>query len=50
MKTRREVLQGMIVSIGGASLLAACKGVVRVNQSRADGLEIYSSDALAIES
>ena len=50
MKTRREVLQGMIVSIGGASLLAACKGVVRVNPSSADGLEFYSSDELALVS
>ena len=30
MKTRREVLQGIIVSIGGASMLTACGGVANV--------------------
>jgi gluconate 2-dehydrogenase gamma chain len=48
MTTRREVLQSMIVSIGGASMLAACKVVVRVNPSNADGLMFYSSDELAL--
>jgi len=30
MRTRREVLQGLIVSIGGASALTACGGVANV--------------------
>ena len=48
MQTRREVLQGMIVSIGGASMLAACKVVVRVNPSSADGLLFYDAEELAL--
>jgi glucoside 3-dehydrogenase (cytochrome c) hitch-hiker subunit len=34
MRTRREVLQGLIVSIGGASALTACGGVANVLSTR----------------
>lgn len=34
MKTRREVLQGLIVSIGGATALTACGGVASVVSTR----------------
>jgi len=34
MLTRREVLQGLIVSIGGASALTACGGVANVLSTR----------------
>lgn len=34
MTTRREVLQGLIVSIGGASALTACGGVANVLSTR----------------
>ena len=33
MKTRREVLQGLIISIGGVSLLSACGGEATVSPS-----------------
>lgn len=34
MRTRREVLQGLIVSIGGATALTACGGVANVLSTR----------------
>jgi gluconate 2-dehydrogenase gamma chain len=51
MKTRREVLQGMIVSIGGASMLTACAGVASVIPTdRPQGRRFYSADELALVS
>ena len=35
MKTRREVIQGLIVSVGGAALLSRCGGVATVLPSTA---------------
>ena len=48
MKTRREVLQDLIVSIGGASLLNACSGVARVVPS--SSMRVYSEQELALVS
>ena len=48
MKTRREVLQGFIVSIGGASLLNACGGVARVVPS--SSMRFYTEQELALVS
>ena len=48
MKTRREVLQDLIVSIGGASLLNACSGVARVVPS--SSMRFYSGQELALVS
>ena len=48
MKTRREILQGMIVSIGGSSLLAACEGVARITPSPNDSPQFYNPRELAL--
>ena len=48
MKTRREVLQGLIVSIGGTSLLNACGGVARVVPS--SSMRFYTEQELALVS
>jgi hypothetical protein len=48
MKTRREILQGMIVSIGGSALLTACEGVARITPSPADRPKFYSPVELAL--
>jgi len=50
MKTRREVLQGMIIAIGGSSLLSACKGVARVVASSSQGMRFYSEQEVALVS
>lgn len=39
MRTRREVVQGLIVSIGGASLLSACGGEADIIATKADTSE-----------
>jgi len=36
MKTRREVLQAMIVSLGGATLLSACNGAATITPTEAN--------------
>lgn len=48
MKTRREILQGMIVSIGGSSLLAACEGVARITPNPNDSPQFYNPRELAL--
>ena len=48
MKPRREVLQDLIVSIGGASLLNACSGAARVVPS--SSMRVYSEQELALVS
>ncbi|MDD9894748.1 MAG: gluconate 2-dehydrogenase subunit 3 family protein [Gammaproteobacteria bacterium] len=48
MTTRREVLQGMIVSLGGASLLSACGGVAQVIPSSAGGMRFFSEEELQL--
>jgi hypothetical protein len=50
MKTRREVLQGLIVSIGGASMLAACGNAARVAVSESQSLRFFSDQELALVS
>mgnify|MGYP000002849333 FL=1 len=50
MKTRREVLQGLIVSIGGASMLAACDNAARVAVSNSQSLRFFSDQELALVS
>ena len=51
MKTRREVLQGMIVSIGGASMLTAYGGIAAVVPSdQLQGSRFYSADELSLVS
>jgi hypothetical protein len=49
MITRREVLQGLIVSIGGATALTACGGVANVLSTRAgSAARFYTSDEYAL--
>ena len=50
MKTRREVLQSMIVSIGGASLLSACSSVGQVVHSNAGDMRFFSQEELKLVS
>lgn len=50
MKTRRELLQGMIVSIGGASMLSACGGVATVVPSNSQAVRFYNQQELALVS
>lgn len=50
MATRREVLQGLIVSIGGASVLNACGGAATIIPSQARNLRYYSADEYAFVS
>ncbi|NKB33065.1 MAG: hypothetical protein GKR91_08210 [Pseudomonadales bacterium] len=50
MTTRREVLQGMIVSIGGASLLTACGGVAQVIPSDAGDLRFFGFEEMDLVS
>lgn len=45
MRTRREVLQGLIVSIGGASALTACGGVANVMATRPGATPRFYSDS-----
>ena len=47
MKTRREVLQDVIVSIGGASMLTACGGISNVFPSVSGG-KFYDENELAL--
>jgi hypothetical protein len=43
MKTRREFIQGLIVSVGGVAALTACDGEGYINStSSADGIRFYS--------
>ena len=45
MTTRREVLQGLIVSIGGATALTACGGVANVLSTRpGSAARFYTSE------
>jgi gluconate 2-dehydrogenase gamma chain len=49
MTTRREVLQGLIVSIGGATALTACGGVANVLSTRAgSAARFYTSEEYAL--
>lgn len=48
MKTRREVLQGLIISIGGGTLLSACEGVARVIPSDSRRMRFYSEREAAL--
>ena len=50
MKPRREVLQGLIISIGGASMLTACGNVAEViaSDTGAQALGFYSDQELAL--
>jgi hypothetical protein len=50
MKTRREVLQGLIVSLGGASMLSACGDVASVLPSDSGALRFYDEQELALVS
>lgn len=45
MKTRREVLQGLIVSIGGASALTACGGVANVLSTQQGSMPRFYTNA-----
>ncbi len=47
MTTRREVLQGLIVSVGGASLLSACGGTANITPSTRNELRFYSPEEFA---
>lgn len=44
MKTRREVLQGMIVAVGGASMLSACGGIANIAASGSGSMRFFSAD------
>ena len=49
MQTRREVLQGLIVSIGGATALSACNGVASVlSTSPGAAGRFYSESEMAL--
>ncbi|MFK7865541.1 MAG: gluconate 2-dehydrogenase subunit 3 family protein [Pseudohongiellaceae bacterium] len=51
MKTRREVLQGMIISIGGASMLNACGGVASIAATGENqDTRFYSPEELSLVS
>lgn len=51
MKTRREVLQGMIISIGGASMLSACGGIASIAATdQAQSTRFYNDEELALVS
>ena len=43
MKTRRQILKGLIISIGGSSLLNSCGGIAQVNIST-NGMNRFYSD------
>jgi hypothetical protein len=50
MPTRREVIQGLIVSVGGASLLSRCSGVAEVAATSPANVasRFYSSREMAL--
>ncbi len=48
MKTRREILQGLIVSIGGSSLLTACDGFAKIAPTVDGELRFYSSEEIEL--
>ena len=49
MTTRREVLQGLIVSIGGATALTACGGLANVLSTRpGSAARFYTSEEYAL--
>ncbi|PCJ24998.1 MAG: hypothetical protein COA96_08375 [SAR86 cluster bacterium] len=51
MKTRREILQGLIVSIGGASALAACNGAATVFATKSGSVgRFYTANEMALVS
>ncbi len=51
MRTRREVLQGLIVSIGGAAALTACGGVADVGSTRPGSTgRFYTAEEMALVS
>lgn len=51
MQTRREVLQGLIVSIGGASALSACNGLATVISTEASSMaRFYTAREMALVS
>ncbi|MDA0687634.1 MAG: gluconate 2-dehydrogenase subunit 3 family protein [Proteobacteria bacterium] len=49
MKTRREFIQGLIVSVGGATALSACGGLATINATRAGDMgRFYSNNEMAL--
>lgn len=48
MSTRREVLQGMIISIGGASLLSTCGGIGQVIPSDTTNMRFFTQEELQL--
>jgi len=49
MKTRREFLQGLIISVGGASALSACGDAANVVATTAgEGGRFYTQDEMAL--
>ena len=49
MKTRREFLQGLIISVGGASALSACGDAATIVATAAgEGGRFYSADEMAL--
>ena len=51
MATRRDVLQGLIVSVGGASALAACGGDATITStSPGAASQFYSDEEMALVS
>ena len=44
MKTRRQILKGLIISIGGSSLLNSCGGIAQVNISTIGMNRFYSDE------
>ena len=47
MKPRREILQGLIVSIGGGSLLNSCGGIAKVALPSEDAAQFYNEEETA---
>lgn len=48
MKTRREFMQGLIVSVGGAAALSACGGLATITASSSGNARFYSSSEMAL--
>ncbi len=48
MKTRREFIQSLIVSVGGATALSACGGLATINATRVGSSRFYSTGEMAL--
>ncbi len=49
MRTRREFIQGLIVSVGGATALSSCGGLATINATRAGSSgRFYSNSEMAL--